>query len=118
MQDHSHRHGLLLRGGGDAGQPGPAGGAARHRRLGDRRGVISTCNYVARRFEVRSAMPSALARKLCPPLVLIPGRMAVCKETSRQLRASSCATPSGWSLSLDEAYLDVTGAPTAAAAPP
>ena len=38
----------------------------------DRRGVISTCNYVARRFGVRSAMPSALARKLCPPLVLLP----------------------------------------------
>jgi DNA polymerase-4 len=56
------------------------GGAA------DRRGVISTCNYVARRFGV-PAMPSALARKLCPPLVLIPGRMAVYKETSRQLRA-------------------------------
>ena len=53
----------------------------------DRRGVISTCNYVARRFGVRSAMPSALARKLCPPLVLIPGRMAVYKEVSRQLRA-------------------------------
>lgn len=75
----------------------------------ERRGVISTCNYVARRFGVRSAMPSALAKKLCPPLVLIPGRMAVYKDVSRQLRAiflryTDLVEP----LSLDEAYLDVT----------
>ncbi|MGL5661976.1 MAG: DNA polymerase IV [Aeromonas sp.] len=79
------------------------GGAA------ERRGVISTCNYVARRFGVRSAMPSGLAKKLCPPLVLIPGRMAVYKDISRQLRAiflryTDLVEP----LSLDEAYLDVT----------
>ncbi len=75
----------------------------------ERRGVISTCNYVARRFGVRSAMPSALAKKLCPPLVLIPGRMAVYKDISRQLKAiflryTDLVEP----LSLDEAYLDVT----------
>lgn len=75
----------------------------------ERRGVISTCNYVARRFGMRSAMPSALAKKLCPPLVLIPGRMAVYKDISRQLRAiflryTDLVEP----LSLDEAYLDVT----------
>lgn len=63
----------------------------------DRRGVISTCNYVARRFGVRSAMPSALARKLCPPLVLIPGRMAVYKEVSASCGPFFCATPSRWS---------------------
>ncbi|MCW0504594.1 DNA polymerase IV [Aeromonas piscicola] len=78
----------------------------------DRRGVISTCNYVARRFGVRSAMPSGLAKKLCPPLVLIPGRMALYKEISRQLRAiflryTELVEP----LSLDEAYLDVTDSP-------
>ena len=78
----------------------------------DRRGVISTCNYVARRFGVRSAMPSALARKLCPPLVLIPGRMAVYKEVSRQLRAIFLSyTEQVEPLSLDEAYLDVTMSP-------
>ncbi|MNF54468.1 DNA polymerase IV [compost metagenome] len=78
----------------------------------DRRGVISTCNYVARRFGVRSAMPSALARKLCPPLVLIPGRMTVYKETSRQLQAIFLRyTEQVEPLSLDEAYLDVTDSP-------
>jgi DNA polymerase IV len=75
----------------------------------DRRGVISTCNYVARRFGVRSAMPTALARKLCPPLVLLPGRMALYKETSTRIQAifrryTELVEP----LSLDEAYLDVT----------
>ena len=75
----------------------------------ERRGVISTCNYVARRFGVRSAMPSALAKKLCPPLVLIPGRMAVYKDISRQLRAIFLRyTDQVEPLSLDEAYLDVT----------
>ncbi len=78
----------------------------------ERRGVICTCNYVARRFGVRSAMPTALARKLCPPLVLLPGRMSYYKEVSRQLhgifrRYTELIEP----LSLDEAYLDVTGSP-------
>ena len=63
-------------------------------------------------LRVRSAMPSALARKLCPPLVLIPGRMAVYKETSRQLRAIFLRyTEQVEPLSLDEAYLDVTQSP-------
>ena len=75
----------------------------------DHRGVISTCNYVARRFGVRSAMPTAVARRLCPPLVLLPGRLPYYKEVSRQLhhifaRYTQLIEP----LSLDEAYLDVT----------
>ncbi|KDM92985.1 DNA polymerase IV [Photobacterium galatheae] len=75
----------------------------------EQRGVISTCNYIARKFGVRSAMPTAQAMKLCPDLVLIPGRMAVYKEVSQQIRAifqryTSLIEP----LSLDEAYLDVT----------
>lgn len=75
----------------------------------ERRGVIATCNYVARRFGVRSAMPSALAKKLCPPLVLIPGRMAVYQDISRQLRAIFLRyTDQVEPLSLDEAYLDVS----------
>ncbi|MFZ1873717.1 MAG: DNA polymerase IV [Chania sp.] len=75
----------------------------------DRRGVISTANYPARRYGVHSAMSTAMAFKLCPHLKLLPGRMAAYKEASQQLRAifaryTSLIEP----LSLDEAYLDVS----------
>ncbi|WP_394130640.1 DNA polymerase IV [Shewanella maritima] len=75
----------------------------------DRRGVISTCNYQAREFGVRSAMSSHQALLLCPDLVLVPGRMSVYKDVSQQIREifsryTSIIEP----LSLDEAYLDVT----------
>ncbi|GIU28596.1 DNA polymerase IV [Shewanella sp. MBTL60-007] len=78
----------------------------------DRRGVISTCNYEARQFGVRSAMASGYALKLCPDLILVPGRMQVYKEVSSQIRAvferyTDLIEP----LSLDEAYLDVTDSP-------
>lgn len=76
------------------------------------RGVISTCNYRAREFGVRSAMPTAKAYQLCPNLVLVPGRMAVYKSISIQIREifsryTSIIEP----LSFDEAFLDVTGSP-------
>ncbi|UJF21541.1 DNA polymerase IV [Shewanella sp. OMA3-2] len=75
----------------------------------DRRGVISTCNYAARKFGVRSAMSSYQALKLCPHLVLVPGRMQVYKDVSLQIRQifnrySDLIEP----LSLDEAFLDVS----------
>ncbi|WP_028774483.1 DNA polymerase IV [Shewanella waksmanii] len=75
----------------------------------DRRGVISTCNYEARQFGVRSAMASAYALRLCPDLILVPGRMDVYKEASAQIRQvferyTDLIEP----LSLDEAYLDVS----------
>lgn len=78
----------------------------------DRRGVIATCNYEARKFGVRSAMATANALRKCPDLVLVPGRMAVYQEVSRQIRAiferyTDLIEP----LSLDEAYLDVTNCP-------
>lgn len=63
------------------GRPLAVGGSS------DRRGVISTCNYEARKFGVRSAMASAYALKLCPDLLLIPGRMSVYKEVSAEIRA-------------------------------
>ncbi|MGO3799592.1 MAG: DNA polymerase IV, partial [Vibrio casei] len=74
------------------------------------RGVISTCNYRAREFGVRSAMPTTKAYQLCPNLVLVPGRMAVYKAISIQIREifsryTSIIEP----LSFDEAFLDVTG---------
>ncbi len=74
-----------------------------------RRGVIATCNYAARQFGVRSAMPTAQALKLCPHLVLCPVRMEVYQKESQRIRAifleyTDLVEP----LSLDEAYLDVT----------
>ncbi|NCP63343.1 MAG: DNA polymerase IV [Paraglaciecola sp.] len=75
----------------------------------DRRGVISTCNYIARQFGVKSAMPTALALKLCPQLVLAPGRMALYSDISKQIRQIfSRYTKLIEPLSLDEAYLDVS----------
>jgi DNA polymerase-4 len=75
----------------------------------DRRGVISTCNYEARAFGVRSAMASAYALKLCPHLILVPGRMEVYKAVSAQIRSVFARyTDLIEPLSLDEAYLDVS----------
>lgn len=75
----------------------------------DRRGVISTCNYPARKFGVRSAMATAQALKLCPNLTLVKGRMDTYVEESRHikqimLRYTDIIEP----LSLDEAFLDVS----------
>ena len=74
-----------------------------------RRGVLSTANYIAREYGVRSAMSNYHAKQLCPDLVIVPGRMQVYKEISQQIRAifkryTDLIEP----LSLDEAYLDVT----------
>ncbi len=75
----------------------------------DRRGVISTANYPARRYGVHSAMSTAMALKLCPHLKLLPGRMAAYKEASQHIREIFARyTPLIEPLSLDEAYLDVT----------
>lgn len=88
------------------------GGAA------ERRGVIATCNYVARRFGVRSAMATFMP-DACPELVLLPGRMALYQQVSRELRAIFARyTPLVEPMSLDEAYLDVTGSSSIVAAPP
>lgn len=73
------------------------------------RGVISTCNYEARKYGVRSAMSTARALQLCPHLLVVPGRMHVYKQVSQQIRAIfERYTPIIEPLSLDEAYLDVT----------
>lgn len=77
----------------------------------NRRGVISTCNYPARTFGVRSAMATAQALKLCPDLLLLPHRMEAYQEASQAMRAIfKRYTPLVEPLSLDEAYLDVTDA--------
>ncbi|KGQ11150.1 DNA polymerase IV [Beauveria bassiana D1-5] len=74
-----------------------------------RRGVISTANYPARKYGVRSAMSTAMALKLCPHLTLLPGRFEAYKEASSHIREIFARyTPLIEPLSLDEAYLDVT----------
>lgn len=73
------------------------------------RGVLTTCSYEARRFGCRSAMPSAIARRLCPELIFRRPRFAVYTAVSRQIREIFLEfTPEVEPLSLDEAYLDVT----------
>ncbi|KJY82284.1 DNA polymerase IV [Vibrio galatheae] len=73
------------------------------------RGVLSTCNYEARKFGIRSAMPTAKALQLCPQLLVVPGRMQVYKAVSKQIREIfSRYTLLIEPLSLDEAFLDVT----------
>ena len=75
----------------------------------ERRGVISTCNYIARQYGVRSAMPTGQAIKLCPDLVLAPGRMEIYSQVSAQIRQIfQRYTDKIEPLSLDEAYLDVS----------
>ncbi len=75
----------------------------------DRRGVLTTCNYIARRFGIRSAMATQLALKKCPELIVLPVRMSVYKEYSQIIQGIFRQfTPVIEPLSLDEAYLDVT----------
>lgn len=75
----------------------------------DKRGVIATCNYPARAFGVRSAMPTAQALKLCPDLILCKGRMDEYKATAAAIREVFLElTDRVEVVSIDEAYLDVT----------
>ncbi|HEY5704938.1 MAG TPA: DNA polymerase IV [Terrimicrobiaceae bacterium] len=76
---------------------------------GSRRGVVTTCNYEARRFGVRSAMPGFKARELCPELIFLPVRFDIYRAESAKIRKILASyTPLVEPLSLDEAYLDVT----------
>jgi DNA polymerase-4 len=78
----------------------------------DSRGVIATCNYIARRFGVHSAMSSARALRLCPQLLILPPDMARYRAASQQIMAIyERYTPLIEPLSLDEAYLDVSTQP-------
>ncbi|WP_374757631.1 DNA polymerase IV [Jeongeupia sp. HS-3] len=86
--------------------PLAVGGAA------ERRGVIATCNYPARRYGIHSAMSTRAALQRCPKLVLLPPDFARYRAASRAVQQifrdyTECFEP----LSLDEAYLDVTGLP-------
>ena len=90
------------------GKPIGVGGAR------DRRGVLTTCNYEARKFGVRSAMPTFMALQRCPNLIVLPTRFDVYRREAAVIRGilhrfTSLIEP----LSLDEAYLDVTAHPGA-----
>ncbi|MGA8656464.1 MAG: DNA polymerase IV [Chthoniobacterales bacterium] len=94
-------------------QPVAVGGAR------DRRGVLTTCNYEARKYGVRSAMPTFQALQKCPHLIVIPPRFDVYQAESAKIREilykfASLVEP----LSLDEAFLDIShhdGDPSAVA---
>lgn len=73
------------------------------------RGVVSTASYEARRYGVRSALPSVVARRRCPALIFVPARFEVYKAISQQIRAIFLDyTDRVEPLSLDEAFLDVS----------
>src|SRR5438105_10021595 len=88
------------------GKPVGVGGAR------DRRGVLTTCNYEARAFGVRSAMPTFMALQRCPKLIVLPTRFDVYRKEAAIIREILYRfTPLVETLSLDEAYLDVTAHP-------
>lgn len=73
------------------------------------RGVVAAASYEARKFGVRSAMPSVTAKRQCPDLIFVKPRFEVYKAVSQQIREIFAEhTPVIEPLSLDEAYLDVT----------
>lgn len=85
------------------GEPVIVGGSSR-------RGVVTSASYEARKYGVHSAMPTAQARKLCPHAVFVPGRMERYVEVSREVRkVFESISPIVEPLSLDEAFIDLTG---------
>jgi DNA polymerase-4 len=87
-----------------AGKPVAVGGDPK------RRGVVSSASYEARAFGVRSAMPMSTALRKCPDLIVVPGRMSKYEDASRKLgEVFREFSPIVETLSLDEAFLDLTG---------
>jgi DNA polymerase-4 len=74
------------------------------------RAVVATCCYIARTFGVRSAMPMSRARSLCPDAIVLPPDIAKYARVGREIRARMLElTPLVEPLSIDEAFLDLTG---------
>lgn len=77
---------------------------------GGKRGVVATCCYLARASGVRSAMPMFKALKLCPEAVVIPPQMSLYAKEGKAIRqAMQALTPLVEAVSIDEAYLDLSG---------
>ena len=87
------------------GKPFAVGGKA------DQRGVVASCSYAARTFGIHSAMPMSLALQRCPELIVISSRHADYQSVSKQVMAIIEITPFIEKISIDEAFLDVTGLP-------
>ena len=81
----------------------------------EQRGVVASCSYPARRQGVHSAMPMAQAVRVCPGLVIVPARHRAYRQMSqRVMERLQRLTPLVEQISIDEAFLDVTGRPEAA----
>ena len=78
----------------------------------EERGVVASCSYAARQFGAHSAMPMSTAVKLCPALIIVESHRAAYRDTSHRVMACLRElTPLVEQLSIDEAFLDVTGLP-------
>jgi len=87
------------------GKPFAVGGKA------DQRGVVASCSYAARMFGIHSAMPMSRALQLCPELIVISSHHANYSEVSKKVMALIEITPFIEKISIDEAFMDVTGLP-------